>query len=154
MHTIKRWGFIDTMHRASTLLKRSSISIPCLTTILSLIVQQYQLNHVPPDSSYSLFLAHLYIYICISVYPNEPIRSFPSSKRPSKSSGEFQRILSSKFFLEIARKNSSLSFLRCVVSSMRIHYITRHITYTNGVNPLYTKWKMAMVNVSVGNLSW
>ena len=116
------------MHRASTLLKRSSISIPCLTTILSLIVQQYQLNHVPPDSSYSLFLAHLYIYIyiCISVYPNEPIRSFPSSKRPSKSSGEFQRILSSKFFLEIARKNSSLSFLRCV-ASMRIHYITRQI---------------------------
>lgn len=118
------------MHRASTLLKRSSISIPCLTIILSLIVQQYQLNHVPRSTRFQLFAISrpsVYIYICISVYPNEPIRSFPSSKRPSKSSGEFQRILSSKFFLEIARKNSSLSFLRCVVSSMRIHYITRQI---------------------------
>lgn len=131
-------------HHASSLLHPSfidAISISLLTTILSLIAQQYQLNHVPPDSSYSLFL-------CTFVYPNEPIRSFPSSKRSRKSSGEFQRLLLSKFFFELAQKNSSLSSMQ--VSNPWSNYITKN----SGINSLYSKWKMTMVNESVGNLTW
>lgn len=145
MHTIKRRGFIDT--KASRLLVVAPLVHRCDIYFLANdypIFNSATISIEPRSSRFQLFAISLYI----SVYPNEPIRSFPSSKRSRKSSGEFQRLLLSKFFFELAQKNSSLSSMQ--VSNPWSNYITKN----SGINSLYSKWKMTMVNESVGNLTW
>lgn len=100
-------------HHASSLLHPSfidTISISLLTTILSLIAQQYQLNHVPPDSSYSLFLCTS-LYIRTSQFDRSLLLNVLANLQ-----GNFRGFCCRNSFSN-SRKNIRL-FLRC---KYRIH---------------------------------
>lgn len=112
MHTIKRRGFIDT--KASRLLVVAPLVhrydiYSLLTTILSLIAQ-YQLNHVPPDSSYSLFLCTS-LYIRTSQFDRSLLLNVLANLQ-----GNFRGFCCRNSFSN-SRKNIRL-FLRC---KYRIH---------------------------------